>query len=146
MDDASSAEDSMFVIDTAKSLLRLDLPSKSPVMALLLKSEGASTFALCLKRDGAAEGLPAFWRARRNARTTVTGIFDRVVTTVHQSLCGLHGHDALLHFDQGRISLLCTSWGHETPGWEVKQGAAQTRVAPKANLVRLPLVQHRKVA
>jgi hypothetical protein len=137
----------MFVIHTDKSLLRLDLHSESPVMALLLKSEGASTFALCLKRDGAAQGLPAFWRARRNARTgTVTGIFDRVVTSVHQSLCGLHGHDALLHFDHGRISLLCTSCGHETPGWEVKQGAAQARVAPKANLVRLPLVQHRKVA
>lgn len=139
----------MFVIDSAKSLLRLDLGSKSPMVALLLKSNGASTIALCLKRDGAAKGLTAFWRARRNARTgTVNAILDRVVSSVHQSLCGLHGHDALLHFDQGRISLLCTSCGHESPGWEVKQAAATApaRVAPKANVVRLPLVQHRKVA
>lgn len=137
----------MFVIDTAKSLLRLDLNSRPPVVALLLKSGGTGTRALCLKRNGATNGPSAFWRAQRNGRTgTVTGLFDRVVTTVHQSLCGLQGHDALLHFDHGRISLLCTSCGHESPGWEVKQGAAATRVAPKAALVRLPLVQHRKVA
>ncbi len=137
----------MFVIDNAKSLVPLDLGPGSPTVALLLKSKGAATIALCLKRDGAAKGLPAFWRARRNARTgTVNAILDRVVSSVHQSLCGLHGHDALLHFDQGRISLLCTSCGHESPGWEVKPGAAQARVAPKAALVRMPLVQHRKVA
>jgi hypothetical protein len=138
----------MFVIGDSKSLLQLDLRSKSPTVALVLKSKGASAIALCLKRDGATKGLPAFWRARRNARTgTVNAILDRVVSSVHQSLCGLHGHDALLHFDQGRISLLCTSCGHESPGWEVKRAAAApARVAPKTNVVRLPLVQHRKVA
>ena len=34
-------------------------------------------------------------------------------------LCGLSGHDRLLHFDQGRMFLRCASCGHETPGWEV---------------------------
>ncbi len=137
----------MFVIGAAKSLLRLDLSSTSPMVALLLKSGGTATLALCLKRDGATNGLSAFRQAQRNGRTgTVTGLFDRVVTTVHQSLCGLQGHDALLHFDHGRISLLCTSCGHESPGWEVKPGAAPARIAPKAALVHLPLVQHRKVA
>lgn len=136
----------MFVISAAKSLLHLDLNSTRPMVVLLLKSRG-TTLALCLKQDGATHGLSAVRRAHRNGRTgIVTGFFDRVVTTVHQSLCGLQGHDALLHFDHGRISLLCTSCGHESPGWEVKPGAAPARVASKAALVRLPLVQHRKVA
>lgn len=46
-------------------------------------------------------------------------------TRVRQTLCGLRGHDALLHFEAGRMSLLCTSCDHETPGWD-----AQARPLP----------------
>ena len=42
-----------------------------------------------------------------------------VVNRVRQTYCGLHGHDALLHFETGRLSMRCTSCGHETPGWEI---------------------------
>lgn len=38
------------------------------------------------------------------------------MTRLRQWLCGLHGHDAVLHFASGRVSMLCTSCGHESPG------------------------------
>ena len=75
-----------------------------------------------------------------------TGLFARTVGQVRQFICGLHGHDALLHFGQGRMSLQCTSCGYETPGWDVKGDPARTTAAPKARIVRMPLVRHSRVA
>jgi hypothetical protein len=43
---------------------------------------------------------------------------------VRQFICGLHGHDALLHFDQRHVSLLCAACGHESPGWDLPGEAA----------------------
>jgi hypothetical protein len=66
---------------------------------------------------------------------------------VRQFTCGLHGHDALLHFETGRLSMRCTSCGYETPGWDLKTASAgQEVVQPKARVVRLPLVHERRVA
>lgn len=48
-----------------------------------------------------------------------TNLLNSVGESVRQFICGLHGHDALLHFEDGRMSLLCSSCGHETPGWDV---------------------------
>jgi hypothetical protein len=70
-----------------------------------------------------------------------TGIFDRALGQVRQFVCGLHGHDALLHFEQGRMSLQCTSCGYETPGWDVK--GAKVR---ESRVVPMPLVGERRVA
>jgi hypothetical protein len=40
---------------------------------------------------------------------------------LRQWLCGLlHGHDAVLHVEKGRLSLLCTSCTWESPGWSVR--------------------------
>jgi hypothetical protein len=70
----------------------------------------------------------------------------RVGEQVRQLICGLHGHDSLLHFEQGRMSLLCSSCGHETPGWDVR-AAARREVAPAARrVVRMPFVGERRVA
>jgi hypothetical protein len=68
-----------------------------------------------------------------------------MVTQVRQFLCGLHGHDALLHFELERISLQCTSCGYETPGWDLKPRADEAP-APVRRLVTLPLVGERRVA
>ena len=38
---------------------------------------------------------------------------------VQQSLCALHGHDAILQYERNRIYLRCTSCAYESPGWEV---------------------------
>jgi hypothetical protein len=78
-----------------------------------------------------------------------TGLIGRAAAHVHQLLCGLHGHDALLHFEHGRISLMCTSCGYETPGWDVKRKSmpAHTYAAqPTPRVVRLPLFGERRVA
>ena len=40
------------------------------------------------------------------------GVITRAAEQLRQFVCGLHGHDALLHFEQGRMSLQCTSCGH----------------------------------
>ena len=69
-----------------------------------------------------------------------------MVTKVRQMICGLHGHDALLHFEQGRISLQCTSCGYETPGWDLKTNAVTPEEAPASRLIRLPLLGERRVA
>jgi hypothetical protein len=65
-----------------------------------------------------------------------------MVTQLRQFVCGLHGHDSLLHFENGRMSLLCTSCGHETPGWDVKSAPAR-EVEASSRIVSLPLVQRR---
>ena len=69
-----------------------------------------------------------------------------VTDKVRQFLCGLHGHDALLHFGQGRISLQCTSCGYETPGWELGRAKERAQAAESTSAVSLPLVDHRRVA
>lgn len=72
----------------------------------------------------------------------VTGL----VTRMRHFMCGLHGHDALLHFETGRLSMRCTSCGYETPGWDLKAGPAEPEISSKARVLRLPLVRERRVA
>ena len=43
---------------------------------------------------------------------------------VRQFICGLHGHDALFHFDHRHVSLVCVVCGHESPGWNVPGSAS----------------------
>ena len=33
--------------------------------------------------------------------------------------CGLAGHEMMLQFEPGKLSLRCHGCGHETPGWSV---------------------------
>jgi len=76
-----------------------------------------------------------------------SGAIGRAAEHVRQFLCGLHGHDALLHFEQGRISLQCTSCGYETPGWDVKAAPVRTETPQAArHIIRLPLISERRVA
>ena len=82
-----------------------------------------------------------------NGLTESNGVMARVGEQVRRFLCGLHGHDSLLHFSDGRVSLLCSSCGHETPGWDVK-GSPVHREAKRteSRVVRMPLVGERRVA
>jgi len=68
-----------------------------------------------------------------------------VTDRVRQFLCGLHGHDALLHFEHGRMSLQCASCGYKTPGWDFKT-AKRPQTADSSHAVRMPLVDHQRVA
>jgi hypothetical protein len=73
------------------------------------------------------------------------GLLSRAVLQLRQFMCGLHGHDTLKHFERGRISLLCASCGHETPGWDVKAVPAR-RESESPRVVSLPLVRARRAA
>jgi len=75
------------------------------------------------------------------------GVMSRVGEQLRRFICGLHGHDSLLHFGEGRVSLLCSSCGHETPGWDVKGAPARREaVRPERRVVQMPLVSERRVA
>ena len=82
---------------------------------------------------------------KRPAETDAS-LIERASVQVRQFFCGLHGHDSLLHFEEGRISLLCASCGHETPGWETGRGAAREERAAAPTMVRMPLNSLRRVA
>ena len=47
------------------------------------------------------------------------GIVARAMGRLGQLLCGVRGHDAVLHFESKRVMMRCTSCGHDTPGWEI---------------------------
>jgi hypothetical protein len=53
------------------------------------------------------------------APSVAEGVVARVASRLSQTLCGLSGHDAVLHFEGQRVMMRCTSCGHDTPGWEV---------------------------
>ena len=75
------------------------------------------------------------------------GFWAMVTEKVRQFICGLHGHDALLHFETGRMSLQCTSCGYETPGWDLRaEEPRQAAVIETPRVVRMPLVGERRVA
>jgi hypothetical protein len=81
------------------------------------------------------------------AAVPATGVMSRAAGQLRQFFCSLHGHDALLHFEQGRISLQCTSCGYETPGWDLRPDKVQPTERTKSpRLVRMPLVRERRVA
>lgn len=48
-----------------------------------------------------------------------TGVVSRAVGRLGQMLCGVRGHDSVLHFEANRVMMRCTSCGHDTPGWEI---------------------------
>ena len=48
-----------------------------------------------------------------------SGFMARLATRLGQAICGLHGHDAVLHFEGNRVMMRCSSCGHDTPGWEI---------------------------
>lgn len=51
--------------------------------------------------------------------TAGPGFVARAMGRVGQVLCGLRGHDSVLHFEGNRVMMRCTSCGHDTPGWEI---------------------------
>ena len=85
--------------------------------------------------------------AQNQGFTDAAAVMARVGEQLRQFICGLHGHDTLLHFADGRVSLLCSSCGHESPGWDVKSKPSrqQTHV-PDRRGSRLPFVDERRVA
>ena len=68
---------------------------------------------------------------------------------MRQAACGLRGHDEMLRFERERMSLKCTSCGHESRGWDLNE--AQPRVTARSEgrrtLVARPhLIGARRIA
>jgi hypothetical protein len=85
--------------------------------------------------------------AQHHPEPAAIGLMARVGEQVRQLICALHGHDSLLHFEQGRMSLLCSSCGYETPGWDVQGASARREIAPAPRRIsRMPFVDERRVA
>jgi hypothetical protein len=55
------------------------------------------------------------------------GLVGRLANRVGQVICGLHGHDSVLHFEANRVMMRCTSCGHDTPGWEISGKGPRVR-------------------
>jgi hypothetical protein len=51
--------------------------------------------------------------------TAEAGLIQRAMSRMSQVLCGLRGHDAVLHFEGNKVMMRCTSCGHDSPGWEI---------------------------
>lgn len=48
-----------------------------------------------------------------------SNVVARSMSRLGQIMCGLRGHDSVLHFEGKRVMMRCTSCGHDTPGWEI---------------------------
>jgi len=70
---------------------------------------------------------------RDKSESVVTRTFGRLA----QLICGLRGHDAVLHFEAHRVNMRCTSCGHDTPGWEISARAPRRRYEGDARRHRL---------
>lgn len=75
-------------------------------------------------------------------------LVTRLATKFGQMICGLHGHDAVLHFEGKRVMMRCTSCGHDTPGWEVSGQGPRKRFEGDAHrhLLNKPRLVLRKSA
>jgi hypothetical protein len=76
------------------------------------------------------------------------GLVGRFATRVGQVLCGLQGHDSVLHFERNRVMMRCTSCGHDTPGWEISGDGPRKRFEGDAHrhLLNKPRLVLRKTA
>lgn len=79
---------------------------------------------------------------------TADTMLARAITAVQHAFCSLRGHDNLLHFDQNRMFLRCTSCGHETPGWEIEENRPRLRFHgdPERQILHARFVGTRKIA
>ena len=50
---------------------------------------------------------------------TDNNVVSKTLGRLGQLMCGLRGHDSVLHFEGNRVNMRCTSCGHDTPGWEI---------------------------
>src|SRR3954466_5237871 len=75
--------------------------------------------------------------------TAETGVLARTMGLMGQLLCGLRGHDAVMHFEGNRVNMRCTSCGHDTPGWEITGKGPRRRYQGDAR--RHPLGPQRRV-
>jgi hypothetical protein len=66
--------------------------------------------------------------AKINGQSTVIeSVVSRAMGRLGQLLCGVRGHDSVLHFEGNRVMMRCTSCWHDSPGWEISGRAPRRR-------------------
>lgn len=60
------------------------------------------------------------------------GLLARAVGQFQAAVCGLHGHDPMLQFEQGRMFLRCASCGYQSPGWDTAERRPRLRFSGDA--------------
>lgn len=60
-------------------------------------------------------------------RITASSLINHAMGRLGQLLCGMRGHDSVLHFEGKRVMMRCTSCGHDSPGWEISGRAPRRR-------------------
>jgi hypothetical protein len=71
----------------------------------------------------------------------------RVFEQGAQILCGLRGHDTVLHFERNAVMMYCASCGYRSPGWRTAERAPRLSYAGDAARHRLtPAMLERKTA
>jgi len=80
--------------------------------------------------------------------TRESGFFSRVAARIGEMMCGLHGHDSVLHFEGNRVMMRCTSCGYDSPGWEITGQGPRLRYEGDAHrhLINRPRLVLRKSA
>jgi hypothetical protein len=81
-----------------------------------------------------------------SSSSTGVGLAARVMDRLGQMVCGLRGHDSVLHFEGNRVMMRCTSCSHDTPGWEISGRGPRPRFAgdPRRHALKKPrLVLHK---
>jgi hypothetical protein len=63
--------------------------------------------------------LTASGMTRTSGRANGASFVARLIDSIQQGFCGLRGHDSVLHFEENRVLLRCTSCGYDSPGWDV---------------------------
>lgn len=73
---------------------------------------------------------------------------ERLATRAGRFVCGLRGHDSVLHFEEHKVMMRCTSCGFDTPGWELSPRRPRPRFAGDARRHELaqPRLMLRKTA
>jgi hypothetical protein len=64
----------------------------------------------------------------RQQKTIDDSLINRAIVRLGQLLCGVRGHDSVLHFEGNRVMMRCTSCGHDSHGWEISGRAPRRRL------------------
>lgn len=54
----------------------------------------------------------------------ITQKIETILSQIGQRLCGLRGHQTLVHFEPNRMSLQCSRCGFESQGWHIGKSSA----------------------
>jgi hypothetical protein len=66
-----------------------------------------------------------------------TALVARTATRLGQWLCGLRGHETMMHREGKRMMMRCSSCGYDTPGFEISEREPRRRFEGDARRLRL---------